>query len=70
MAQRSRRPFEAGADTSKIAWRGVLGQCAMDNGKLKILMVVSGFLSPSQSNWHPFEQEFYGLLLLKREIVK
>ena len=28
------RPFEVGADTSKIAWGGVLGQCDGDDGKL------------------------------------
>ena len=27
------RPYEAGADTSKIAMGGVMGQCAADGGK-------------------------------------
>ena len=44
------RPFEAGADTSKIAWGGVLGQCDVKNGKLRPLQYCGGYLSPSQSN--------------------
>ena len=56
------RPYEAGADTSKIAVGGVFGQCDKNNGKLNILMYWSSPLSPAQSQWHPFEQEFWGLL--------
>ena len=52
------RPYEMGADTSKIAMGGVLGQCAEDNGKLRILMYWSAPLSLIQSHWHPFKQEF------------
>ena len=47
-----------------------MGQCDKDNGKLRPLLYCSGYLSPSQSQWHPFEQEFYGLLLMKREVIK
>ena len=43
------RPYELGADTSKIAMGGVVGQCAADNGKLRVLMYWSAPLSPSQS---------------------
>ena len=64
------RPYEAGADTSKIAVGGVMGQCEYKDGKLRILLYWSAPLSPAQSQWHPFEQEFWGLLQLKREIVK
>ena len=52
------RPCEGGADTSKIAMGGGLGQCAEANGKLRILMYWSAPLSPAQSQWHPLEQEF------------
>ena len=31
------RPYEAGADTSKIAMGGVLGQCTANGGPLRIL---------------------------------
>ena len=64
------RPYEAAADTSKIAMGGVLGQCAENNGKLLILMYWSAPLSDAQSQWHPLEQEFWGLLQLRREIIK
>ena len=63
-------PYEAGADTSKIAMGGILGQAEHPGGKLRILMYWNGVLSPAQSQWHPFEQEFYGLLQLKRSCVK
>ena len=63
-------PYEAGADTSKIAMGGLLGQAATPGGKLRVLMYWSAPLSPAQSQWHPFEQEFWGLLQLKRAIVK
>ena len=64
------RPYELGADTSKIAVGGVMGQCAENNGVLRILMYWSAPLSLSQSQWHPFEQEFWGLLQLKRQTTK
>ena len=32
------RPYDIGAETSKIAMGGVLGQCSHDNGKLQALM--------------------------------
>ena len=63
-------PYEGGADTSKIAMGGVLGQAESAGGRLRILMYWSAPLSPAQSQWHPFEQEFFGLLHLKREVVK
>ena len=63
-------PYEAGADTSKIAMGGFLGQAESPGGKLKVLMYWNSPLSPAQSQWHPFEQDFYGLLQLKRQIVK
>ena len=47
-----------------------MGQCEKNNGRLRILMYWSGPLSLAQSQWHPFEQEFWGCLQLKREIVK
>ena len=63
------RPYELGADTSGYAIGGVTGQCAKDNGRLAILLYFSAHLSPSQQNWHPFEQAFWGLLQLRRETV-
>ena len=42
-------PFEAGADTSKIAMGGVLGQAAEPGGKLRVLMYWKAPLSPAQS---------------------
>ena len=54
------RPYEGGADTSKIAVGGVSGQCAENNGELMILMYWSAPLSLAQSQWHPLEQEFWG----------
>ena len=59
-------PYEAGADTSKIAMGGVLGQPECKDGRLRILLYWSAPLSPAQSQWHRFEQEFWGLLQLKR----
>ena len=56
-------PYEAGADTSKIAMGGVLGQASTPGGKLHILMYWSAPLSVAQSQWHPFEQDFWGLLV-------
>ena len=47
-----------------------MGQCSDKNGKLRILMYWSAPLSVSQSQWHPFEQEFWGLLTFRRETVK
>ena len=63
------RPYEAGADTSKIAMGRVFGQCFERNGKLLVLMYWNAPLSPSQSQQHPAEQECWGLVQLKREIV-
>ena len=47
-----------------------MGQCETDGGKLRVLMYWSAPLSPAQSQWHPFEQEFWGCLQLRREIIK
>ena len=63
------KPYEMGADTSKIAIGGVLGQ-ANEDGILMVLMYFSAPLSVGQSMWHPFEQELYGLLHTKRAAVK
>ena len=62
--------FEIGADTSKIAMGGVMGQCCEHNGKLKPLFYWNGVLTPAQSQWHPYNQEMYGLLHMRRECVK
>ena len=64
------RPYELGADTSKIATGGVMGQCQEKNGALLVLMYWSAPLSVGQSQWHPFEQEFWGLWMFRRETVK
>ena len=64
------RPYELGADASKIAMGGVMGQRSARNGKLRILTYWSAPLSLSQSQWHPFEQEFWRLLTFRRETVK
>ena len=55
---------------SKIAVGGAVGQPTEKGGKLRFLLYWSGPLTESQSQWHPFEQELYGLLRLKREAVK
>ena len=55
------RPYEAGADTSKIAMGGVMGQPAQNNGRLLILVYWSASLTLAQSHWHLFEQEFPGI---------
>ena len=39
------RPFEIGADTSKIAMGGVMRQCCENNGKLKPLFYWNGVLT-------------------------
>ena len=49
---------------------GVLGQTDATGGKLVVLMYWSAPLSPTQSMWHPFGQEFMGLLHMKRAVVK
>ena len=59
-----------GADTSGYAIGGVVGQCIEKEGKMRILMYFSAHLSACQQNWHPFEQEFWGLLCTRREMVK
>ena len=64
------RPFEGTADTSKIAMGGVFGQASAENGKLLILMYWNAPLSPGQSQWHPQEQECWGIVQLKREAIK
>ena len=64
------RPYEGGVDTSKIAMGGVLGQPKENNGPMFVLMLWSAPLSDSQSNWHPSEQECWGLVQFKRETVK
>ena len=63
-------PYEAGADTSKIAMGGLLGQAEMPGGNLRMLIYRNAPLSPAQSQWHPFEQDVWGLLQLKRQFVK
>ena len=47
-----------------------MGQATEKGGRLKFLLYWSGPLTESQSQWHPFEQEMYGLLELKRAAVK
>ena len=47
-----------------------MGQCDENNGKLVVLMYWNATLSPAQSQWHPKEQEFWGLVNLKREVHK
>ena len=42
-------PYEAGADTSKIAMGGILGQAESPGGRLRVLMYWSAPLSPAQS---------------------
>ena len=59
-------PYEAGADTSKIAMGGLLGQAEMPGGKLRVLMYWNAPLSPAQSQWHPFEQEFWGAAAVEK----
>ena len=49
------RGYEMGADTSKIAMGGVLGQAERPGGRLRILAYWSCPLTPAQSLWHPFE---------------
>eukprot|EP00969_Alexandrium_andersonii_P209280 9243000-Alexandrium_andersonii.AAC.1 len=38
---------------------GVVGQRDKNEGALRILMYRSSPLSEAQSQWHPFEQEFW-----------
>ena len=54
-------PCEAGADTSKIAMGGVLGQASEPGGIFHILMYWSAPLSPAQSQWHIFQQDCCGI---------
>jgi hypothetical protein len=61
------RPYELGADTSGYAIGGLAGQCSEENGKLKVLLYISAHLADHQQFWHPFEQEFWGLLHTMRE---
>jgi hypothetical protein len=63
-------PFEGGVDTSKIAMGGVLGQAEFKGGPLRILLYWNLPLTAAQSQWHPFSQEFFGILHFKREVVK
>ena len=62
-------PYEAGADTSKIAIGGLLGQAETPGGKLSVLMYWNAPLSPAQSQWHPFEQEFGGCYSLSEKLL-
>ena len=51
------RPYEMGADTSKIAMGGVMGQAQAPGGKLMPLQYFNAPLSPTQSLWAPYEQD-------------
>ncbi len=64
------RPYETAADTFGYAIGGVTGQCVKDGGKLKALAYYSAHLSPCPQKGHPFEQEFWGLLCARRDMVK
>ena len=64
------RPYELGADTSGYAIGAVTGQCEEGKGNLKVLLYFSAHLSECQQNWHPFEQELWGLLCARRDSVK
>jgi len=64
------RPFEMGADTSGYAIGGVTGQCVSDEGDLRVLLYFSAHLSLCQQQWHPYEQELWGLLCARRDMVK
>ena len=59
-----------GGDTSGYAIGGVTGQCVKDGGKLRVLLYFSAHLNPCQQNRHPFEQEFWGLLCIRRDTVR
>ena len=64
------RPYEMAADTSGYAIGGITGQCVKNGGKLKVLAYYSAHLSPCQQRYHPFEQEFWGLLCTRRDMIK
>ena len=63
-------PALMAADTSGYAIGGVTGQCVREGGKLKVLAYFSAHLSSCQQRWHSFEQEFFGLLCSRRDMVK
>ena len=64
------RPYEGGADSCGYALGGIFGQaCPMTNA-LKPLMYFNEPLSLAQQRWTPYEQEFYGLLRLRRRSVE
>ena len=58
------------ADTSGYAIGGIIGQCTKDGGKLRVLGYYSAHLSACQQRYHPFEQEFLGLLYTSRDMIK
>ena len=47
-----------------------MGQCNKRNGRSVVSLCFPAHLSPSQQNWHPFEQEFWGLLNSRRDSIK
>ena len=59
-----------GKHGAKIAMGRVICQAESAGGRLRVLMYWSAPLSPAQSQWHPLEQELWGILQLKREAVK
>ena len=61
------RPYEVGADTSGYAIGAIVGQCAEEGGKLKVLIYYTAHLAPHQTHWHSSSQELWGLLCSKRE---
>lgn len=64
------RPYGMGADMSGYAIGAGTGQCGQDNVKLPVLLYFSAHLSQYQQKWHPFEEEFGGLLCARRDCVK
>ena len=64
------RPYEVGADTSGIAIGGVTGQCSEVNGELRVLAYFSSHLHVCQQHRHPFEQDFWELLIIRRDAIK
>ena len=58
------------ADASRYASGGIIGQCTKDGGKLRVLGNYSAHMSPCQQRYHPYEQEFSGLLYTRRDMIK